>query len=273
MTQLQSTTATHASNKGAKIKAQGAGTTSAPSKDGASATTPRHREGQTQMKILIIEDDAQTRHFLAKGLREAGHVVDEAIDGEDGLHQAMEGAHDVAIIDRMLPHRDGLSIIRELRSCGRSTPVLILSALGDIDDRVNGLRAGGDDYLVKPFAFAELSARLEALTRRHDSEAPSTFLQVEDLELDLLKRSVHRGGQLIRLQPREFKLLEFLMRHAGQVVTRTMLLEGVWDYHFDPQTNVIDVHISRLRAKVDKEFDVPLIHTVRGAGYRLCVDN
>jgi two-component system OmpR family response regulator len=239
----------------------------------AAPPIPMQREGDVEMTVLIIEDDAQTRHFLAKGLREAGHVVDEAIDGEDGLHQAMEGSHDVAVIDRMLPHLDGLSIIRELRSCGRSTPILILSALGDIDDRVSGLRAGGDDYLVKPFAFAELSARLEALTRRHDSEAPSTFLQVEDLELDLLKRTVHRSGQLIRLQPREFKLLEFLMRHAGQVVTRTMLLEGVWDYHFDPQTNVIDVHISRLRAKVDKDFDIALIHTVRGAGYRLCVDN
>ncbi len=226
-----------------------------------------HPEAPQRMKILIIEDDTETRRFLAKGLREAGHVVDEAGDGEEGLHQALEGSHDVAVIDRMLPRRDGLSIVREMRSAGRGTPVLILSALGEVDDRVDGLRAGGDDYLVKPFAFAELSARLDALARRHDVEPPATVLHVEDLEMDLLKRTVHRGGQLIRLQPREFKLLEFLMRHAGQVVTRTMLLEGVWDYHFDPQTNVIDVHISRLRQKIDKNFDRPLLHTVRGAGY------
>jgi two-component system OmpR family response regulator len=225
------------------------------------------------MKILIIEDDAETRRFLAKGLREAGHVVDEAGDGDDGLHQSLEGHHDVAVVDRMLPGRDGLSIVRALRAAGRATPVLILSALGDVDDRVEGLRAGGDDYLVKPFAFAELSARLDALARRHEAGPAATTLHVADLEIDLLKRTVHRGGRLIRLQPREFKLLEFLMRHAGQVVTRTMLLEGVWDYHFDPQTNVIDVHISRLRGKVDKDFDRPLIHTVRGAGYRLSADS
>jgi len=227
----------------------------------------------SQMKVLIIEDDGETRRFLAKGLREAGHVVDEAEDGEDGLHQALEGTHDVAVVDRMLPRRDGLSIIRSMRAAGRGTPVLVLSALGDVDDRVAGLRAGGDDYLVKPFAFAELSARLDALTRRHEGETPATTLNVADLEMDLLKRTVHRSDQLIRLQPREFKLLEFLMRHAGQVVTRTMLLEGVWDYHFDPQTNVIDVHISRLRAKVDKDFEPPLIHTVRGAGYKLSTDS
>ena len=227
----------------------------------------------TPMKILIIEDDEETRRFLAKGLREAGHVVDEAGNGEDGLHQAREGSHDVAIVDRMLPRLDGLSIVRTLRDEGCAVPVLILSALGDVDDRVEGLRAGGDDYLVKPFAFAELTARLEALTRRHEAGPQATVLRVEDLEMDLLKRTVHRSGQLIRLQPREFKLLEFLMRHAGQVVTRTMLLEGVWDYHFDPQTNVIDVHISRLRGKVDKDFDPPLIHTVRGAGYRLTADS
>lgn len=224
------------------------------------------------MKILVIEDDAETRRFLVKGLREAGHVVDEAADGKQGLDHALEGTHDVAIVDRMLPGTDGLSIIQALRSAGKSTPTLILSALGEVDDRVEGLRAGGDDYLVKPFAFAELSARLDALTRRHDAEAPTTVLRVDDLEMDLLKRTVTRGGQPIRLQPREFKLLEFLMRHEGRVVTRTMLLEGVWDYHFDPQTNVIDVHISRLRAKVDKDFEQPLIHTVRGAGYRLAVD-
>ena len=240
---------------------------------GTAPDVPDPRQDRQSMKILIVEDDAETRRFLAKGLREAGHVVDEAGDGEDGMHQALAGSHDVAIIDRMLPRRDGLSIVRALREDGNGMPVLILSALGDVDDRVEGLRAGGDDYLVKPFAFAELSARLEALTRRRESGTSATVLRVEDLEMDLLKRTVQRGGQVIRLQPREFKLLEFLMRHAGQVVTRTMLLEGVWDYHFDPQTNVIDVHISRLRGKVDKDFDRPLIHTVRGAGYRLSAES
>jgi len=227
---------------------------------------------QRKMKILVIEDDAQTLHYLCKGLREAGHVVDSAADGPDGLHQALEGSHDIAIIDRMLPGMDGLAIIKALRAASKTTPVLILSALGEIDDRVDGLRAGSDDYLVKPFAFAELNARLEALTRRRESELPATVLEVADLKMDLLKRHVSRSGQTIRLQPREFKLLEFLMRHTSQVVTRTMLLEGVWEYHFDPQTNVIDVHISRLRAKVDKDFDVPLIHTIRGAGYCLTTD-
>ena len=225
------------------------------------------------MRLLLVEDDKKIALFVKTGLKEAGFAVDHVVDGEDGLHLALTEPYDLALIDLMLPTVDGLTIIKEMRDHDINTPVLILSAKRSVDERVEGLQTGGDDYLVKPFAFAELSARLEALTRRHDSEAPSTFLQVEDLELDLLKRTVHRGGQLIRLQPREFKLLEFLMRHAGQVVTRTMLLEGVWDYHFDPQTNVIDVHISRLRAKVDKDFDVPLIHTVRGAGYRLCVDN
>ena len=227
---------------------------------------------QQKMKILVIEDDAQTLHYLCKGLREAGHVVDSAADGRDGLHQALEGSHDVAIIDRMLPGMDGLAIIKAMRAASNTTPVLILSALGEIDDRVDGLRAGSDDYLVKPFAFAELNARLEALTRRRESELPATVLEVADLKMDLLKRHVSRCGQTIRLQPREFKLLEFLMRHQSQVVTRTMLLEGVWEYHFDPQTNVIDVHISRLRAKVDKDFEVPLIHTIRGAGYCLTTD-
>ena len=221
------------------------------------------------MKILVIEDDAQTRHYLCKGLREAGHVVDSAADGDDGLHQALESQHDLAVIDRMLPGKDGLTIIQAMRKAAITTPVLILSALGDVDDRVDGLRAGGDDYLVKPFAFAELNARIDALTRRRESELPATVLEVADLKMDLLKRHVSRSGQTIRLQPREFKLLEFLMRHEGQVVTRTMLLEGVWEYHFDPQTNVIDVHISRLRAKVDKDFQLPLIHTIRGAGYCL----
>ncbi len=228
--------------------------------------------GQTIMKILVIEDDEQTLHYLCKGLRESGHVVDSAADGTDGLHQALEGSHDIAIIDRMLPGMDGLAIIQAMRAASKSIPVLVLSALGEVDDRVAGLQAGGDDYLVKPFAFVELNARLEALTRRRESELPATALEVADLKLDLLKRHVSRSGKTIRLQPREFKLLEFLMRHAGQVVTRTMLLEGVWEYHFDPQTNVIDVHISRLRAKVDKDFEIPLIHTIRGAGYCLATE-
>lgn len=250
-----------------------------PRSSGGRSTSPDDRPLQQDagaarsMKILVIEDDVETRRFLVKGLREAGHVVDETGDGKEGLHQALEGHHDVAIVDRMLPSVDGLSIIKAMRDADKRTPVLILSALGDVDDRVEGLRAGGDDYLVKPFAFVELSARVDVLVRRLDSEAPATVLEVGDLTLDLLKRTVTRGDQPIRLQPREFKLLEFLMRHEGRVVTRTMLLEGVWDYHFDPQTNVIDVHISRLRAKVDKDFDQPLIHTVRGAGYRLAIDH
>jgi two-component system OmpR family response regulator len=231
------------------------------------------QSGKAKMKILVIEDDSETRRFLAKGLRESGHLVEEASNGHDGMHQALEGNHDLAVVDRMLPGVDGLSIIKAMRDADMRTPVLILSALGEVDDRVEGLRAGGDDYLVKPFAFAELNARIDALTRRVDGDAPATVLEAGDLRLDLLKRTVTREGKPIRLQPREFKLLEFLMRHQGQVVTRTMLLEGVWDYHFDPQTNVIDVHISRLRAKVDKDFDVALIHTVRGAGYRLATDS
>ncbi|HEY5701424.1 MAG TPA: response regulator transcription factor [Gammaproteobacteria bacterium] len=221
------------------------------------------------MRVLVIEDDAETLAYLRRGLEESGHAVDHAADGKDGMYMALEGNYDVAVIDRMLPGTDGLSIIRAMRASAKSTPVLILSALGEVDDRVKGLRAGGDDYLVKPFAFAELVARLEALMRRRDTESPETTLTVEKLELDLLSRTVRRGGKTINLQPREFRLLEYLMRHADQVVTRTMLLEGVWDYHFDPQTNVIDVHISRLRSKIDKDFDTPLIHTVRGAGYML----
>ena len=223
------------------------------------------------MKVLHIEDDAGIAGFIAKGLREAGHACDHAADGVDGLHMAREGGYDVWVVDRMLPGLDGLSLIRVLRSEGIGTPVLVLSALGEVDDRVEGLRAGGDDYLVKPFAFAELLARLEALARRAegDQEAGVTRLKVGDLEMALLSREVRRAGRIIGLHPREFRLLEYLMRHAGQVVTRTMLLEKVWDYHFDPQTNVIDVHISRLRAKIDKDFDPPLLHTVRGAGYML----
>lgn len=221
------------------------------------------------MRVLVIEDDADTAAYIRKGLKEQGHVVDHAQDGKEGLFMALEQSYDVTIVDRMLPGLDGLSIIQTLRTSGNTTPVLILSALGEVDDRVQGLRAGGDDYLVKPFAFSELLARLEALVRRADTEAAETSLRVGDLELDLLTRVVKRTGQVIELQPREFRLLEYLMRHAGQVVTRTMLLENVWDYHFDPQTNVIDVHVSRLRRKIDKEFGQPLLHTIRGAGYTL----
>ncbi len=221
------------------------------------------------MRILIIEDDDNTASYLRKGLTESGHTVDRSIDGKDGLFMAMEGDYDLMIVDRMLPALDGLSLIRSLRAANRKIPALILSALGEVDDRVEGLQAGGDDYLVKPFAFAELLARIEALTRRSDTQSPETLLRVGDLELNLLSRTVRRAGRAVDLQPREFRLLEYLMRHADQVVTRTMLLENVWDYHFDPQTNVIDVHISRLRTKIDKGFEGPLLHTVRGAGYRL----
>jgi two-component system OmpR family response regulator len=224
------------------------------------------------MRILVIEDDTQTLDYLAKGLTESGHAVDRAEDGKDGLFLALEGDYDVLVVDRMLPALDGLSLVQTLRSSGKTTPVLILSALGDVDDRVTGLQAGGDDYLVKPFAFSELAARLEALTRRREVGTPETSLKVGDLELDLLSRAVRRAGRMIRLQPREFSLLEYLMRHVDQVVTRTMLLEGVWNYHFDPQTNVIDVHVSRLRSKIDRGFDRPLLHTVRGAGYKLSVE-
>ncbi len=221
------------------------------------------------MRLLIIEDDLEAAGYIQKGLSEAGHLVDHAPDGEAGLEMARTAEYDVLIVDRMLPFLDGLSVIETLREDGATTPVLILSALGDVDHRVEGLQAGGDDYLTKPYAFAELQARVEALARRRDPEAVQTRLQVGDLEMDLLARTVKRGGVNILLQPREFRLLEFLMKHEGHVVTRTMLLEKVWDYHFDPQTNVIDVHISRLRAKIDKEFSIPLLHTIRGAGYRL----
>jgi two-component system OmpR family response regulator len=221
------------------------------------------------MRVLHVEDDDRTAAFVAKGLTEHGHLVERARDGREGLHLAQEGGYDVLIVDRMLPELDGLGIVRQLREAEDQTPVLVLSALGEVDDRVEGLRAGGDDYLVKPFAFSELLARLEALVRRSDAETVQTHLQVGDLEMDLLTRAVRRGGRDIELQPREYRLLEFLMRNAGRVVTRTMLLEKVWDYNFDPQTNVIDVHVSRLRAKIDRDFDNPLLHTVRGAGYVL----
>ncbi|WP_085089076.1 winged helix-turn-helix domain-containing protein [Azospirillum oryzae] len=221
------------------------------------------------MKILVIEDDRQAASYLAKGLKEAGHVVDVANDGKEGLFLAGAEHYDVMIVDRMLPGRDGLSLVQVLRAAGNDTPVLFLSALGSVDDRVKGLKAGGDDYLTKPFAFSELLARIEVLVRRRGAGQPQTRLSVGDLELDLLSRSVRRAGKAIDLLPREFSLLEYLMRNAGSVVTRTMMLENVWDYHFDPQTNVIDVHIARLRQKIDKDFPTPLIHTVRGAGYSL----
>ena len=222
------------------------------------------------MRILVVEDDKDVAGFVVKGLREAGHTVEHADNGRDGLFLAASENFDAIILDRMLPGGiDGLRLLETLRAQDNATPVVFLSALGQVDDRVKGLKAGGDDYIVKPFAFAELLARVEALTRRGKTDGPTTKLSVGDLEMDLLSRGVRRGGQKIDLQPREFRLLEYLMRHAGQVVTRTMLLEGVWDYHFDPQTNVIDVHVSRLRQKVDKPFPVPLIHTVRNAGYML----
>jgi len=221
------------------------------------------------MHMLLIEDDTQTASFIQKGLAESGHVADHADNGEDGFHMAITGQYEVLIIDRMLPKLDGLEVIRRLRDQKLKTPVLILSALGDVDDRVEGLRAGGDDYLIKPYAFSELLARLQALVRRASPAQEQTLLRVHDLQMDLIKHTVTRAGKTIHLQPREFTLLEYLMRHANEVVTRTMLLENVWDYHFDPQTNVIDVHISRLRGKIDRDFDEQLLHTVRGAGYSL----
>jgi len=224
------------------------------------------------MRILVIEDDRETAQYLVKALKESGHTAETAADGEEGFALAAEGGFDVLIVDRMLPSRDGLSVVKALRDRGDRTPVLILSALGNVDDRVKGLRAGGDDYLTKPYAFSELLARVEALSRRAAPEEQATRYTVGDLVLDRLSHRVTRAGQAIALQPREFRLLEFLMKHAGQVVTRTMLLEHVWDYHFDPQTNVIDVHVSRLRAKVDKGFATPLLHTVRGAGYMIRAD-
>ncbi|HUJ97683.1 MAG TPA: response regulator transcription factor [Stellaceae bacterium] len=218
------------------------------------------------MRILVVEDDREAAAYLIKGLSESGHRVALVEEGRDGLERATHETFDAMIIDRMLPGMDGLSIVAALRAARNQTPVLVLSALGDVDDRVKGLRAGCDDYLAKPFAFAELLARLEALTRRGSAE---TRLAVGDLEMDLLTRTVTRAGRIIDLLPREFRLLEYLMRHAGHIVTRTMLLEKVWDHHFDPQTNVIDVHVSRLRQKLDKGFAAPLLHTVRGAGYTL----
>ena len=221
------------------------------------------------MRVLVIEDDATVASFLARSLRGDGHVVDHAADGQIGLDLASRDNYDIMIIDRMLPRVDGLTVVRTVRDDGNQTPVLILSALGEVDDKVHGLKAGGDDYLVKPFAYPELMARVESLVRRFSSREEKTSLEIAGLKMDLLSREVSRDDQKLDLKPREFLLLECLMRHAGQVLTRTMLLETVWDYHFDPQTNIIDVHISRLRQKVDRSFNDPLIHTIRGAGYVL----
>ncbi len=221
------------------------------------------------MRVLIIEDDQATAAYIQKGLVEAGHTVDIAVQGDEGLLMATSESYQALIVDRMLPVMDGLTVIAALRTQDNHTPALILSALGDVDERVEGLKAGGDDYLSKPFAFSELLARLEALARRSAAGAQETTLAAGDLVMDLLDREVKRGDTPIDLQPREFRLLEYLMRHRNQVVTRTMLLENVWDYNFDPQTNVIDVHISRLRGKIDKNFDTQLLNTVRGAGYIL----
>lgn len=221
------------------------------------------------MKLLVIEDDAETAQYILRGLKEHGHTADHAADGHEGLMLAGEGAYDAFIIDRMIPKLDGLNLLKTLRAGGNRTPALFLSAMGSLDDRVTGLEAGGDDYLVKPFAFAELMARLGALTRRGPLADADTLLTAGDIALDRLKRSVTRAGQEIALQPTEFRLLEFLMKHAGRVVTRTMLLEGVWEFHFDPKTNIVETHISRLRSKIDKGFDRERIRTVRGAGYSI----
>jgi two-component system OmpR family response regulator len=222
------------------------------------------------MKILLVEDNERVSQFVKKGLTEAGHTVDHADNGRDGMFLAASEPYDVIVMDRMLPGGiDGIGIIEALRKTGSRTPILILSAMAEVDDRIRGLKAGGDDYLTKPFAFGELTARLDALMRRAQPQVNETALTVGDLRLDLLSRKVTRGGTPVALQPREFKLLEYLMRHAEQVVTRTMLIENVWDYHFDPQTNVVDVHVSRVRQKIDAGFEHPMIRTVRGAGYLL----
>jgi len=222
------------------------------------------------VKLLLVEDNERVARFVKKGLTEAGHTVDHADNGRDGMYHAVSDAYDAIVMDRMLPGGiDGLSIVEALRQHGNRVPILILSALDGVDDRIRGLKSGGDDYLIKPFAFGELLARLDALLRRSQSKTLETTMALGDLSVDLLAHKVTRGGKTVALQPREFKLLEYLLRHANQVVTRTMLLENVWDYHFDPQTNVIDVHISKLRQKIDAGFPVPLLRTVRNAGYML----
>jgi two-component system OmpR family response regulator len=224
------------------------------------------------MKILLIEDDKESAKYLLKGLREQGHVLDHAVAGRDGLFMATTEPYDAMIIDRMIPEVDGITIVKTLRASGNDTPIIILTALDKVEERVKGLKAGADDYLAKPYSFSELQARLETITRRKSGEKTATVLTCADLEVDLLSRTVKRGGKIIDLQAREFSLLEYLMRNAGMAVTRTMLLEHVWDYNFDPQTNVIDVHISRLRQKIDKGFDKGLIQTLRGAGYRITAE-
>ena len=225
------------------------------------------------MKVLLVEDNERVTRFVVKGLQEAGHTADHADNGRDGMFLAASERYDVIVMDRMLPGEiDGLAIIEALRKHGNRTPILILSALSDVDERIRGLKSGGDDYLTKPFAFGELLARLDALCRRGQGGAAQTSLKVGDLHMDLLSRKAARGTRPIALQPQEFKLLEYLMRHAGQVVTRTMLLENVWDYHFDPQTNVVDVHISKLRQKIESDSERPLLRTVRNAGYMLTAD-
>ena len=221
------------------------------------------------MRILVVEDDQSTGEYIVRGLRELGHVVDGAVDGRDGLYLATEGRYELLIVDRMVPQLDGLSLVKALRGAGLKVPVLFLTALGGVDDRVEGLEAGADDYLVKPFSFAELAARVNALARRPPMAEQSRVLRIADLEMDLLKRRVSRAGQRIELQPREFRLLEYLARNAGRVVTRTMLLEHVWEFYFDPKTSVVETHISRLRNKIDRGFSAELIHTVRGMGYCL----
>ena len=221
------------------------------------------------MRILFIEDDSRVADYVTKGLREAGHGVEHVADGRDGLFRAAGESYDLILLDRMLPHVDGLTILKTLRASGDRTPVMILSALGEVDERVKGLRAGGDDYLIKPFALSELLARIEVLGRRNVGAAEETRLTMADLELDLLSREVKRGGKTIDLTAREFRILEFLLRNSDRVVTRTMLLEKVWDYHFDPQTNIIDQHVSRLRQKIDRDFNPPLLQTIRGVGYAL----
>ncbi|MEK6746487.1 MAG: response regulator transcription factor [Pseudomonadota bacterium] len=221
------------------------------------------------MKILLIEDDKESAKYLLKGLREQGHVVDHCVSGKDGLFMATTEHYDAMIIDRMLPEVDGITIVQTLRASDNQTPIILLTALDKVEERVKGLKVGADDYLAKPYSFSELQARLDAITRRKSGEKATTTLTCADLEMDLLSRTVKRGGKIIDLQAREFSLLEYLMRNHGTVVTRTMLLENVWDYNFDPQTNVIDVHISRLRQKIDKGFDKSLIQTLRGSGYRI----
>jgi two-component system, OmpR family, response regulator len=225
------------------------------------------------VQCLLIEDDAETARYISHGLKEAGFVVMRCLNGADGLHLATNERWDVVILDRMLPGDvDGLSIVQAMRAQGKATPVLILSALASLDERVRGLQGGGDDYLTKPFAFSELLARVQALLRRSGTKEDGAELQIADLRLDLRRRRAERANKPLALQPREFRLLEYLVRHQGQVVTRTMLLEAVWDYHGDPQTNTVEVQISRLRQKVDRDFSPPLLHTVRGVGYMVCID-